>query len=129
MSLRDAAALTVLPAVVRACVPFECNAGETMEQMFARKAFACADAFLEARSATTQAPLQPQSQPQPPQRGDIYIDPPGASGTWIVWHTDPNGVSELIPVRDDFRMHIWRVATKDLKNPARNKHLWGEVAK
>ena len=49
MSLRDAAALAALPAVVRACIPLECLPDETMEQMFARKAFAIADAFIAAR--------------------------------------------------------------------------------
>jgi hypothetical protein len=48
-TLRDAAALAALPAVVRACIPLECLPGETMEQMFARKAWRIADAFIAAR--------------------------------------------------------------------------------
>lgn len=83
----------------------------------------------EVNEAQPQAQPQPQPQPKPPQRGDIYIDPPGVSGTWIVRHTDPNGASDLIHIQDDFRLHTWRVATKDLRNPARNSPLWAGGAK
>ena len=118
MSLRDAAALAALPALIarhRADVPWA---------HVAPMAYAIADALVQARDTSTKP-----SQPQTPQRGDIYIDPLGMSGTWIVWHTDPNDASELIPIRDDFRLHITRVATRDLRNPARDKPLRTESAK
>jgi hypothetical protein len=51
ISLRDAAALAALPAVISVCAsdtPREIGK-ETHEQMFARKAWAVADAFIAAR--------------------------------------------------------------------------------
>lgn len=49
MSLRDAAALAALPAVINAFDPDMRHVGETAEQMFARLAFGVADAFIAAR--------------------------------------------------------------------------------
>ena len=51
MSLRDWFAGQALVACIQKCVPQECNTGENMEQMFARKAFLVADAMLAARAA------------------------------------------------------------------------------
>ena len=51
MSLRDWFAGQALAACIQKCVPQECNTGENMEQMFARKAFLVADAMLAARAA------------------------------------------------------------------------------
>ena len=55
MSLRDAAALAALPAIIQVCAgdsPREIGT-ETHEQMFARKAWAVADAFIAAREGKT----------------------------------------------------------------------------
>lgn len=49
MSLRDAAALAALPAIIEACRRDTREADETMEQMLARRAWVIADAFIEAR--------------------------------------------------------------------------------
>ena len=49
MSLRDAAALAALPAVIDVCKRDTCEPDETREQLFARKAFLIADAFIAAR--------------------------------------------------------------------------------
>jgi hypothetical protein len=49
MSLRDAAALAALPAVIEVCKHDTCGLDETKEQMFARKAFQIADAFIAVR--------------------------------------------------------------------------------
>lgn len=51
MTLRDWFAGQALVACIQKCVPQECNTGENMEQMFARKAFLVADAMLAARAA------------------------------------------------------------------------------
>ena len=51
MSLRDWFAGQALVACIQKCVPQECDTGENMEQMFARKAFLVADAMLAARAA------------------------------------------------------------------------------
>jgi hypothetical protein len=51
MTLRDWFAGQALAACIQKCVPQECNTGENMEQMFARKAFLVADAMLAARAA------------------------------------------------------------------------------
>lgn len=51
LTLRDQAALAALPAVIQVCAgdkPREIGT-ETFEQMFARKAWAVADAFIAAR--------------------------------------------------------------------------------
>lgn len=50
MSLRDAAALAALPAIINAFDPDMRHVGETSAQMFARKALEVADAFLAARN-------------------------------------------------------------------------------
>ena len=55
ISLRDQAALAALPAVIQVCAgdrPREIGT-ETHEQMFARKAWAVADAFIAAREGKT----------------------------------------------------------------------------
>ena len=55
MTLRDAAALAALPAILQVCAgdkPREIGT-ETHEQMFARKAWAVADAFIAAREGKT----------------------------------------------------------------------------
>jgi hypothetical protein len=44
MTLRDWFAGQALIAIVQKCVPLEYSDGEPMEQMFARKAYAVADA-------------------------------------------------------------------------------------
>lgn len=49
MSLRDAAALAALPAVINVCEHNIREPDETMEQRFARKAWEVADAFIAAR--------------------------------------------------------------------------------
>jgi hypothetical protein len=49
MSLRDWFAGQAVVACIQKCVPQECDTGENMEQMFARKAFLVADAMLAAR--------------------------------------------------------------------------------
>ena len=51
MTLRDAAALAALPAVIQVCAQDTRRerGAETHEQMFARKAWAVADAFIAAR--------------------------------------------------------------------------------
>ena len=49
-ALRDAAALAALPAIVDACRHDMLKQGETREQMFARRAFEIADAFIAARA-------------------------------------------------------------------------------
>lgn len=46
MSMRAYFAGQALPSVVIKCVPHECEDGETMEQMFARKAVSVADALV-----------------------------------------------------------------------------------
>ena len=51
MSLRDWFAGQAVVACIQKCVPQECDTGENMEQMFARKAFLVADAMLAARAA------------------------------------------------------------------------------
>ena len=51
MTLRDWFAGQALAACIQKCVPQECNTGENMEQMFARKAFLVADAMLAVRAA------------------------------------------------------------------------------
>ena len=51
MTLRDWFAGQALAACIQKCVPQECNTGENMEQMFARKAFLVADAMLATRTA------------------------------------------------------------------------------
>ena len=54
-ALRDQAALAALPAVIQVCAgdrPREIGT-ETHEQMFARKAWAVADAFIAAREGET----------------------------------------------------------------------------
>jgi hypothetical protein len=50
MNLRDYFAAQALPAVIMKCGPAECasSVGETMEQMFARKAYGVADAMMKA---------------------------------------------------------------------------------
>ena len=50
MSLRDAAALAALPAIINVCKNDIPDPGETFSEMFARKAFGCADAFIAART-------------------------------------------------------------------------------
>lgn len=50
-TLRDWFAGQALVACIQKCVPQECDTGENMEQMFARKAFLVADAMLAARAA------------------------------------------------------------------------------
>lgn len=55
--LRDQAALAALPAIIQVCAgdkPREIGT-ETHEQMFARKAWAVADAFIAAREGKTDA--------------------------------------------------------------------------
>lgn len=52
MSLRDAAALAALPAIIEVCRADSLEPSETRSQMFARKAWAAADAFIEARGMT-----------------------------------------------------------------------------
>ena len=54
MSLRDAAALAALPVLIDICRADTREPGETLEQMFARKALAVADAFIAARDAEHQ---------------------------------------------------------------------------
>lgn len=57
ISLRDQAALAALPAIIQVCAgdkPREIGT-ETHEQMFARKAWAVADAFIAAREGKTDA--------------------------------------------------------------------------
>lgn len=57
ISLRDQAALAALPAIIQVCAgdkPREIGT-ETYEQMFARKAWAVADAFIAAREGKTDA--------------------------------------------------------------------------
>lgn len=49
MSLRDWFAGQALVAIINTCKHDFRDPGEDFEQMFARKAFACADAMLEAR--------------------------------------------------------------------------------
>ncbi len=49
MSLRDWFAGQVLPVAISNCSPVECLYNETMEQMFARKAYTLADAMLAER--------------------------------------------------------------------------------
>ncbi len=49
-TLRDWFAGKSLISVIAKCVPQECLNGETMEQMFARKAYLVADAMLAERS-------------------------------------------------------------------------------
>ncbi len=51
MSLRDWFAGQAVVACIQKCVPQECDTGENMEQMFARKAFLVADAMLAALAA------------------------------------------------------------------------------
>lgn len=54
-ALRDMAALAALPAIIQVCAgngPREIGT-ETFEQMFARKAWAVADAFIAAREGKT----------------------------------------------------------------------------
>lgn len=53
MSLRDAAALAALPAIIDVCKHDTREPGETVEQMFASKAWAVADAFIAAREGKT----------------------------------------------------------------------------
>lgn len=56
-ALRDQAALAALPAIIQVCAgdkPREIGT-ETHEQMFARKAWAVADAFIAAREGKTDA--------------------------------------------------------------------------
>jgi hypothetical protein len=53
MSLRDYFAAQALPSVISNCVPMECQEGENMEQMFARKAYRVADAMLATRSVSS----------------------------------------------------------------------------
>ena len=48
--LRERAALAALPGVIHACRHDTRRFGETMEQMFARKAWAIADAMCAART-------------------------------------------------------------------------------
>lgn len=50
MTLRDYFAAHALPSVINKCVPHECQLGESMEQMFSRKAYLVADAMLAARN-------------------------------------------------------------------------------
>ncbi len=51
MTLRDWFAGQAVVACIQKSVPQECDTGENMEQMFARKAFLVADAMLAARAA------------------------------------------------------------------------------
>jgi hypothetical protein len=51
MTLREYAALQVLPAIITTCANDTRNEGETHAQMFARKSLVVADAFIEARKA------------------------------------------------------------------------------
>ena len=56
-ALRDQAALAALPAIIQVCAgdkPREIGT-ETFEQMFARKAWAVADAFIAAREGNSDA--------------------------------------------------------------------------
>ena len=48
MSRRDYFAAAALPAVIQVCNLDNKRSGETDEQMFARKALACADALIAA---------------------------------------------------------------------------------
>lgn len=49
MSLRDYFAAVAVAACIERCVPHECEGGETMAEMFARKAYIVADAMLAER--------------------------------------------------------------------------------
>jgi hypothetical protein len=55
-ALRDQAALAALPAIIQACAQDTRRemGAETHEQMFARKAWAVADAFIAAREGKTE---------------------------------------------------------------------------
>lgn len=57
ISLRDQAALVALPAIIQVCAGDRprVRSRETYEQMFARKAWAVADAFIAARKAKEDA--------------------------------------------------------------------------
>ena len=50
MMLRDWFASQALPSVINWCSPQERVEGESMQQMFARKAYQVADAMLQARA-------------------------------------------------------------------------------
>jgi hypothetical protein len=50
--LRDEIAMHILPNVITACKNDTRKVGETHEQMFARNAYAMADAMIEARKTT-----------------------------------------------------------------------------
>jgi hypothetical protein len=50
MTLRDFAAITALPAVIVQCAEDYRDTSETIEQMFARKSYALADAMLAQRT-------------------------------------------------------------------------------
>ncbi len=57
-TMRDRIAMAALPAVIKRCNGDTRYAGETLEELFARKAYAVADAFLAARGGDA-----PQPQP------------------------------------------------------------------
>lgn len=50
MSLRDYFAGRAIPSVIRMCVTDQLENGETVEELFARKAYQVADAMLAERS-------------------------------------------------------------------------------
>lgn len=52
MSLRDWFAGMALPACTHVCTPLECETGESMHGMIARRSYELADAMIAARKVT-----------------------------------------------------------------------------
>jgi hypothetical protein len=48
--------MTALPAVVQTCKGDPCDRGETIEQLFARRAYSIAEAMMEARKGVKTEP-------------------------------------------------------------------------